>query len=161
MGQTDTAPPEDEDFTLKDKQPHLGHRSFGEFLADRVADVVGSWKFIIVQSVILLIWIVLNVWAWIWQWDPYPFILLNLVLSFQAAFTAPIILMSQNRQAALDRHKVQLDYEVNLQAELDIEALHEKIDLLRQQDLGRLIGLVEMLTSERMGRTSAAPPPES
>lgn len=161
MGQTDVAAPEAADFTLKDKEPHLGHRSSGEYFADKVADIVGSWKFIVAQSAILVIWIILNVTAWIAHWDPYPFILLNLVLSFQAAFTAPVILMSHNRQTAVDRHKAQLDYDVNLQAELDIEALHEKIDRLRQEDLGRLIALIERLTGERIGQPPAARPPEA
>ncbi len=112
--------------------------------------LVGSWRFIIVQSAVLVLWIVLNVVAWIQHWDPYPFILLNLVLSFQAAFTAPILMMAQNRQSDIDRQKAQLDYDVNLRAELDIEALHEKIDLLRQQDITRLVGLLEILTRERI-----------
>ena len=137
-------------FTLIDKTPHLAARTFGEFASDKIADIVGSWRFIIIQSGLLALWIVLNLVAWIQHWDPYPFILLNLVLSFQAAFTAPIIMMAQNRQSDIDRHKAQLDYDVNLKAELDIEALHEKIDLLRQEDIGRLIGLLEKLTEERL-----------
>lgn len=153
-------------FSLIDKTPHVTPRNYGEYLSDRIADIVGSWRFIIIQSSLLLLWIGLNVTAWIQQWDPYPFILLNLVLSFQAAFTAPIILMAQNRQSAVDRHKAQLDYDVNLKAELDIEALHEKIDLLRQEDIGRLVGLLELLTKERMERdegrrTRVAKPPAS
>ena len=102
------------------------------------------------QSGLLALWIVLNILAWFQHWDPYPFILLNLVLSFQAAFTAPILMMAQNRQSAIDRQKAQLDYDVNLRAELDIEALHEKIDLLRQEDITRLVGLLELLTKERI-----------
>ncbi len=137
-------------FTLMDKTPHLAARTFGEFASDKIADIVGSWRFIIIQSGLLLLWIALNLVAWVQHWDPYPFILLNLVLSFQAAFTAPIIMMAQNRQSDIDRHKAQLDYDVNLKAELDIEALHEKIDLMREQDIGRLIGLVEKLTLERI-----------
>lgn len=133
-------------FTLRNiRKPRL---TLGERLSDRIAAVVGSWRFIITQSAILVGWIILNVVGWIQHWDPYPFILLNLALSFQAAFTAPILMMAQNRQAAIDRQKAQLDYDVNLRAELDIEALHEKIDLLRQEDIGRLIGLVEVLTRE-------------
>jgi len=138
------------DFTLADRTPHLPHRSYGEYLSDRIATVVGSWRFIIIQSGLLVLWMVLNVVAWVQHWDPYPFILLNLVLSFQAAFTAPVIMMAQNRQSVIDRYKAQLDYDVNLKAELDIEALHEKIDLLRQEDIGRLIGLIETLTAERL-----------
>jgi uncharacterized membrane protein len=137
-------------FSLRGVTPVELPRSLGEYLADRIAATVGSWPFIIVQSVLLMVWIVLNVVAWVQHWDPYPFILLNLALSFQAAFTAPILMMAQNRQSSIDRQKAQLDYDVNLRAELDIEALHEKLDLLRQEDIGRLIGLVEMLTKERL-----------
>lgn len=128
---------------LPKPEPTLGDR-----LSDRIAAIVGSWRFIIIQSAMLATWIVLNLVAWMQHWDPYPFILLNLALSFQAAFTAPILMMAQNRQAAIDRHKAQLDYDVNLRAELDIEALHDKIDLLKQKDIGRLIGLVEMLAGQ-------------
>jgi len=78
--------------------------SFGERVSDRVAGVVGSWQFVIIQSVVMVVWLALNIVAWTEHWDPYPFILLNLVLSFQAAYTAPIILMSQNRQSAIDGH---------------------------------------------------------
>ncbi len=137
-------------FTLRHATPIALPRTYGEYLADRIAAIVGSWRFIIVQSALLVLWIVLNIVAWMQHWDPYPFILLNLVLSFQAAFTAPILMMAQNRQSAIDRQKAQLDYDVNLRAELDIEALHEKIDLLRQEDITRLVGLLELLTKERM-----------
>lgn len=139
-------------FSLRHRQPIVLPRTYGEYLADRIAAVVGSWRFIIVQSVLLVSWIMLNVVAWMQHWDPYPFILLNLVLSFQAAFTAPILMMAQNRQSTIDRQKAQLDYDVNLRAELDIEALHEKIDLLRQEDITRLVGLLEVLTKERIGK---------
>lgn len=139
-------------FTLRHATPIVLPRTYGEYLADRIAAIVGSWRFILVQSVLLVLWIALNVVAWVQHWDPYPFILLNLVLSFQAAFTAPILMMAQNRQSVIDRRKAQLDYDVNLRAELDIEALHEKIDLLRQEDITRLVGLLELLTKERMGK---------
>jgi uncharacterized membrane protein len=79
------------------QQPILQPETLGERLADRVADVVGSWKFITVQSMLLVLWILLNALGPAQRWDPYPFILLNLMLSFQAAYTAPIIMMSQNR----------------------------------------------------------------
>lgn len=137
-------------FTLRHLQPIVLPRTLGEHLADRIAAIVGSWRFIIGQSALLALWIVLNIVAWVQHWDPYPFILLNLVLSFQAAFTAPILMMAQNRQSAIDRQKAQLDYDVNLRAELDIEALHEKMDLLRQEDITRLVGLLEVLTKERI-----------
>jgi uncharacterized membrane protein len=119
--------------------------SFGERLADRVAATMGSWSFIIVQSVILVIWMILNVTAYVQQWDPYPFILLNLALSFQAAYAAPIIMMSQNRQAAIDRAAAELDYGVNAKAELEIELLHQKLDLLREQEVSELIQIIRRL----------------
>jgi uncharacterized membrane protein len=78
-------------------------------------------------------------------WDPYPFILLNLLLSFQAAYAAPIIMMAQNRQADIDRRKAEMDYDVNLKAELEIELLHQKMDLMREQEIKRLTELVEEL----------------
>lgn len=142
-------------FSLRSVTPLVLPRTPGEYLADRIAATVGSWRFIIVQSVLLALWIVLNVVGWMQHWDPYPFILLNLALSFQAAFTAPILMMAQNRQSTIDRQKAQLDYDVNLRAELDIEALHEKIDLLRQEDITRLVGLLEMLTRERIEEKKA------
>lgn len=142
-------------FTLLDKTPLLQATSLGDRAADRIASIVGSWRFILWQSGLLAIWLLLNSIAWIQHWDPYPFILLNLALSFQAAFTAPIIMMAQNRQSAIDRQKAQLDYDVNLKAELDITALHEKLDLLRQQDITRLIGLLELLTRERLEAKTA------
>ncbi|WP_421759516.1 DUF1003 domain-containing protein [Devosia sp.] len=140
-------------FSLRHINPDQLPRTTGEFLADRIAAIMGSWRFIIVQSALLALWIALNIIAWVQHWDPYPFILLNLVLSFQAAFTAPVLMMAQNRQSAIDRQKAQLDYDVNLRAELDIEALHEKIDLLRQEDITRLVGLLEMLTKERIEKS--------
>jgi len=142
--------PATERFSLRHKKPHLPPRTHGEYLADRIAAIVGSWRFIIPQSSLLGLWLILNIVGWVQHWDPYPFILLNLVLSFQAAFTAPILMMAQNRQSVIDRHKAQLDYDVNLRAELDIEALHQKIDLLRQEDITRLVGLLELLTKERI-----------
>jgi uncharacterized membrane protein len=93
----------------------------------------------------MVVWLALNIVAWTEHWDPYPFILLNLVLSFQAAYTAPIILMSQNRQSAIDRDAAEHDYDVNLKAELEIELLHQKLDLLREEEIGRLIQIIERL----------------
>lgn len=120
--------------------------TFGQRVADGVASTVGSWRFIIAQSILLAAWIVVNVIATIQHWDPYPFILLNLLLSFQAAYTAPLIMMSQNRQAAIDRQNAAHDYDINIKAELEIETLHEKVDLLREQEVVELTRLLrEML----------------
>ena len=124
----------------------------GQKIADGVAAVMGSWPFIIGQSTILAIWIGLNVMAWVRQWDPYPFILLNLMLSFQAAYTAPILLMSQNRQSEIDRQNQRNDYEVNLKAELEIELLHQKIDLLRAREMERLMSIIQELQKDMTDR---------
>lgn len=109
--------------------------TLGQRVADIVAATMGSWRFIIIQSAVLLLWIVLNVTAYVNRWDPYPFILLNLALSFQAAYAAPFIMMSQNRQQDIDRKKAENDYNINVKAELEIEALHAKIDELREKEV--------------------------
>lgn len=120
--------------------------TMGQKIADGVAATMGSWNFIIVQSVILLIWVVLNITAFIEHWDPYPFILLNLALSFQAAYAAPIIMMSQNRQSDIDRKAAENDYKINIKAELEIELLHQKLDQLREQEVVTLTQTVRELT---------------
>jgi uncharacterized membrane protein len=132
------------------RNPPAGEPAFGERLADAVASNVGSWTFIAIQSVLLTLWIVANSIAWFLSWDPYPFILLNLVLSFQAAFTAPIIMMSQNRQSTIDRRNAQHDYDVNTKAELEIELLHQKVDLMREQELAVLVQMVKRLEDRLM-----------
>ena len=136
--------------------------SLGERIADRFATVMGSWPFIICQSIILAVWVALNLTAYINHWDPYPFILLNLMLSFQAAYAAPIIMMSQNRQADKDRLQSKSDYEVNLKAEMEIMQLHEKFNELRDHywaDLVRMqqqqIDMLERLIHELCGRESS------
>jgi uncharacterized membrane protein len=120
--------------------------SLGQKVADGVAAVMGSWNFIIVQSVILFFWVILNIAAWMEHWDPYPFILLNLALSFQAAYAAPIIMMSQNRQADIDRKAAESDYKINIKAELEIESLHQKLDQMRELEILRLTEEVRALT---------------
>jgi uncharacterized membrane protein len=122
--------------------------TIGQRIADQVAATMGSWPFIIVQSTVLLIWIGLNVTAYIARWDPYPFILLNLVLSFQAAYAAPVIMMSQNRQQDVDRREAANDYHINVKAELEIELLHDKIDALREQEVLALTKAVQTLTEQ-------------
>jgi uncharacterized membrane protein len=127
--------------------------TLGQRIADVVASNMGSWRFIIIQSAILTVWIILNVTAYVERWDPYPFILLNLALSFQAAYAAPFIMMSQNRQQDVDRLAAEHDYQVNIKAELEIELLHEKIDKLRELEVTQLTqavaDLTEMLRRER------------
>jgi uncharacterized membrane protein len=114
--------------------------TFGQRLADQVAAFGGSWTFILLFFGVMVVWILLNVAAGR-TFDPYPFILLNLVLSMLAALQAPVIMMSQNRQAARDRLDAQHDYEVNLKAEMEIMALHTKMDVLRQAQWDELIRL--------------------
>ena len=97
--------------------------TFGQRLADTVAKVVGSWTFIITQSALLILWVILNIVAWMRHWDPYPFILMNLFLSLQAAYTAPVIMMSQNRQNARDRIEAHQDFLINQKAEEEIRAI--------------------------------------
>lgn len=111
------------------------HLTFGERLADRVAAFGGSWPFIIAFGVFLAAWTGLNLLLRKEAFDPYPFIFLNLVLSMLAAIQAPVIMMSQNRQAAKDRLTASVDYEINLRAELEIMRLHEKIDQMQIAEL--------------------------
>jgi uncharacterized membrane protein len=120
--------------------------TMGQKIADWIASNMGSWRFIIIQSTLLFFWVVANVTAWVFHWDPYPFILLNLALSFQAAYAAPFIMMSQNRQQDIDRLAAESDYKINIKAELEIELLHEKIDKLREQEVVTLTTTVKELT---------------
>ncbi len=132
--------------------------TIGQKIADQVAAIMGSWTFIIIQSVLLFIWIVLNVTvviAFIKKWDPYPFILLNLALSFQAAYAAPFIMMSQNRQQDIDRREAENDHQINIKAELEIELLHQKIDSLRENEVLMLTKTINELT-ELLQRESKA-----
>jgi uncharacterized membrane protein len=133
---------------------------FGERLADSMARVGGSWSFILGFLGFLVVWTLLN--AWLLgrdSFDPYPFIFLNLVLSMLAAIQAPIIMMSQNRQAARDRLDAAHDYEVNLKAEIEIMALHEKLDELRHReiiamrdDIARIAARIEQLSGRPKGK---------
>jgi uncharacterized membrane protein len=117
--------------------------TFADRAADRLAAFGGSWPFIGIFFVVLFGWMIVNVFAIFGRFDPYPFILLNLVLSCLAAIQAPVILMSQNRQAEKDRAQAAHDYEVNLKAEIEIMQLHTKIDTLAAQELSRIIELQE------------------
>jgi uncharacterized membrane protein len=123
------------------------NRTFGERLADKIAVFGGSWRFILLFAAAIALWVLTNTVlladAGKPPFDPYPFILLNLFLSLVAAIQAPIIMMSQNRQAAKDRLQASHDYEVNLKAEIEIMALHEKMDELRQKDIRELIQSLE------------------
>ena len=130
----------------------------GQRIADQVAATMGSWPFIIIQSALLVVWVALNITAYVHHWDPYPFILLNLALSFQAAYAAPFIMMSQNRQQDVDRREAANDYRINVKAELEIELLHEKIDQLRENEVLALTRAVQSLT-DLIEKSSSAPSP--
>ncbi|NLH82582.1 MAG: DUF1003 domain-containing protein [Phyllobacteriaceae bacterium] len=139
-------------------------RSFGERAADAVASFGGSWTFIIVFAMVLIVWMAINVAMASGAFDPYPFILLNLVLSCLAAVQAPIIMMSQKRQEAKDRLRSENDYRVNLKAELEIRHLHEKIDHLLSHQWQRLAEIQQMqieLIEDRTNRREPPPAPTS
>lgn len=110
---------------------HAEKLSRGQRVADGLARIMGSWTFIVSQSLVLACWIALNVIGYTRHWDPYPFILLNLALSFQAAYAAPIIMMSQNRQAAKDRLMAEQDYIINMKAEEEVKSIMKHLE---QQD---------------------------
>ena len=140
--------------------------TFGQRLADQVAEFGGSWSFLIIFAAALLTWVAINVILRGGAPDPYPFIFLNLLLSMVAAVQAPVIMMSQNRQAAKDRLITGHDYECNLKAEIEIMALHDKVDQMRNDDLKSLlakqqeqIDLLTRLVESRFGE--AAPLTES
>ena len=127
-------------------QDYSEQLTFGQKMADKVASFGGSWIFISIFACVMVIWIIMNSFILIKlnsSFDPYPYILLNLVLSMLAAIQAPIILMSQNRQAYKDRLNTEHDYEVDLKAELEIIGLHEKIDSLKQEQWKELISIQE------------------
>ena len=134
----------------------------GQRAADLVARHMGSWRFIVIQASALLVWIVVNSLAWRNDWDPYPFILLNLVLSFQAAFAAPVIMMSQNRQAVRDRLVAAQDYAVDCRAGEEIAAIHSRLDDLTGRQWEALVALqreqLELLRRiEEVGRGGQHP----
>jgi uncharacterized membrane protein len=126
-------------------QKHHETLEFGNRLADAVANSMGSWRFIIVQTVLVVLWMGLNTVAFIQHWDVYPFILLNLVFSTQAAYAAPIIMMSQNRQNERDRVHAQADYQTNLDAKLEIEALATKLNSIEVNKLDKIIKMLEQM----------------
>ncbi|MCB2115369.1 MAG: DUF1003 domain-containing protein [Rhodobacteraceae bacterium] len=117
--------------------------SLGDRVADRVAAFGGSWAFIGLFAGVIVLWVLANVWLLVRPVDPYPFVFLNLILSMVAAIQAPVIMMSQNRQAEKDRLAAEHDYEVNLKAELEIMSLHEKVDDIRMRQLEALFARLE------------------
>ena len=132
---------------------HDERLTFGQRAADSLAFAMGSWMFISIQSIVLVVWIALNVIGWIEHWDPYPFILLNLALSFQAAYAAPIIMMSQNRQAAKDRLMAEEDYRINSKAEEELKAVMRHLEM--QDDM--MLDLLHRLEEQHQQIISRIP----
>ncbi|MEO7767937.1 MAG: DUF1003 domain-containing protein, partial [Ferruginibacter sp.] len=128
---------------------HKKSLKWGGRLADSVAHGMGSWRFIILQSIFVITWMVLNVVGWLFHWDAYPFILLNLIFSTQAAYAAPIIMMSQNRQNQRDRVHALEDYQTNIEAKKEIESLQKQISDLEIKKLDKLIKMVEEMKSNK------------
>ena len=129
-------------------EKHNESLSFGDRIADSVANGMGSWNFIIWQTIIVVIWMVLNVIGIVRHWDEYPFILLNLIFSTQAAYAAPIIMMSQNRQNQRDRIQAQNDYQINIDAKKEIEALQVQLSKLELEKLDIIIELLKKQQSD-------------
>ena len=124
-------------------EKHSESLGFGSRLADAVAKGMGSWKFIIIQTLFVILWMGLNLVGYLYHWDAYPFILLNLVFSTQAAYAAPIIMMSQNRQSERDRIQAKADYQTNIDAKLEIEALTMILNKLDIEKLDKIIAMLE------------------
>ena len=131
-------------------EKHKETLGFGSRLADSVANGMGSWKFIIVQTILVVLWMGLNMVAFVKHWDVYPFILLNLVFSTQAAYAAPIIMMAQNRQNERDRLQAQADYQTNIDAKLEIEALAIKLNSLEVEKLDKIILMLDELKKDSL-----------
>jgi uncharacterized membrane protein len=131
--------------------------TLGQKVADTVASTVGSWRFIIIQSCILAIWLALNITGIVFRWDPYPFILLNLALSFQAAYAAPFVMMSQNRQSEKDRLMAESDYHCNVKGEVEVRNIMDHLD---HQDtvLFQLVKRIEEQHEEVMHHLSRLDP---
>jgi len=124
-------------------QTHKESLGFGQRLADQVANGMGSWRFIIIQTLIVALWMTLNVVAFIQHWDPYPYILLNLLFSTQAAYAAPIIMMAQNRQSERDRAQADADYKTNCEAKKEIEELLERLNSIEIDKLDKILEILQ------------------
>ena len=128
---------------------HEESRKFGQRLADSVANGMGSWKFIIWQTIIVAVWMILNVVLIATnRWDPYPYILLNLVFSTQAAYAAPIIMMAQNRQNDRDRAQADADYKTNCEAKEEIEELQKRLNAIEIDKLDKILHLLEEMKAK-------------
>ena len=128
---------------------HQAACSFGDHLADKLARIVGSWVFIIAQTLIVAAWVAFNLLAYLSHWDPYPFILLNLLFSTQSAYAAPVIMMAQNRQNERDRVQAHDDYITNIEAKEEIEELQKKLNRIETEKLDKVIVLLQNLLDEK------------
>ena len=124
-------------------QIHKDSLEFGQKLADSVANGMGSWRFIIIQTAIVAVWMLLNSIAFAYKWDLYPFVLLNLVFSTQAAYAAPIIMMAQNRQSERDRAQADADYKTNCEAKKEIEELLQKLNSIEIDKLDKILEILQ------------------
>jgi uncharacterized membrane protein len=124
---------------------HKESLGFGQRLADKVANGMGSWRFIIIQSIIVILWMILNVVGFVNHWDVYPYILLNLLFSTQAAYAAPIIMMAQNRQNERDRAQANADYSTNCEAKIEIEELLKKLNSIEIDKLDKILEIVQKM----------------
>lgn len=134
-----------------DKTWHEQHKeslSYGQRIADSVAKNMGSWRFIIIQTVLVLCWMSLNIFAYLNHFDPYPFILLNLLFSTQAAYAAPIIMMAQNRQEDRDRIQALSDYATNKKAEGEIETLQKDLSRIEIEKLDKILEILKARSKE-------------
>jgi uncharacterized membrane protein len=128
---------------------HSESRKFGQRLADSVANGMGSWKFIIWQTITVAIWMILNVVLIVThRWDPYPYILLNLVFSTQAAYAAPIIMMAQNRQNDRDRVQADADYKTNCEAKDEIEELQKRLNAIEVDKLDKILAMLHEMKAK-------------
>jgi uncharacterized membrane protein len=127
---------------------HVETLTFGDKVSDAVANGMGSWKFIIWQSIFVVIWMSLNIVGFIRHWDVYPFILLNLIFSTQAAYAAPIIMMAQNRQSDRDRIQAQNDYQTNLEAKQEIESLQLQLNKIETEKLDKIITMLQEMKAK-------------
>lgn len=130
-------------------QKHKETLTLGDKVADAVATGMGSWKFIIWQSIFVVCWMILNAIGFIYHWDAYPFILLNLIFSTQAAYAAPIIMMAQNRQANRDRIQAEDDYKTNIDAKEEIECLQRQLNKIETEKLDKIITILQEMKTNR------------
>ncbi|MFI5138177.1 MAG: DUF1003 domain-containing protein [Sphingobacteriales bacterium] len=133
------------------KNWHAKHKesfNFGQRLADSVATGMGSWRFIIIQTIIVILWMAANVVGFIYHWDVYPYILLNLLFSTQAAYAAPIIMMAQNRQNERDRTHAEADFKTNVEAKKEIEQLIQKLNSIEIDKLDKILDILQKMDTK-------------